>query len=99
MAIEVNHRRSNENKTQRERMGDPLGQRQSIGDACKRLLGISQQPFDLCARVSGADAGIMSAIDKTMRRMLLRIVEEAPGVGVRASFAGSPACTQVVQAL
>ena len=67
-------------------MGDPLGQRQSISDARKRLLGISQQPFDLSANVSGADTRIMSAIDETMGRMLRRIVEKAAGVGVLASF-------------
>src|SRR4029450_5428923 len=30
--------------------------------------------------------GIMTAIDETMRCVLLRIVEKAPGVGVLASF-------------
>ena len=32
----------------------------------------------------------MSAIDETMGRMLLRIVEKAPGVGVLASFCRIP---------
>jgi hypothetical protein len=67
-------------------MGDPLGQRQTISDARKRLLGISQQPFDLSANVSGADTRIMSAIDEPMRRMLRRIVQKAASVGVLASF-------------
>jgi hypothetical protein len=90
VAIEAKHRRINENKTQRERMGDPLGQRQRTGDACERLLGISEQPFGLSANVPSANAGIMSAIDETVGRMLFRIVEKAPGVGVLASFCRFP---------
>ena len=89
-AIEVKHRVISESNTQREWVGDPLGQRQSIGDTCERLLGISEQPFDLRAMGSGADTGIMSAIDETMGRMLLRIVENAAGVGVLASFCRIP---------
>ena len=90
-AIEVNHRGNLESNAQRERVGDPLGQRQSIGDAGDRLLGISEQPFGQSANVSGADTGIMAAIDETMGRMLVRIVEKAPGVGVLASFCRIPA--------
>src|ERR1700737_2780164 len=71
-------------------MGDPLGQRQSISDARKRLLGISKQPFDLSTNVFGADTRIMSAIDETMGRMLHRIVDKAAGVGVLASFCRIP---------
>src|SRR5207244_2988325 len=35
-------------------------------------------------------AGIMPAIDQTMRGMFLRIVDKAPGVGVLASFCRIP---------
>src|SRR5271170_6321744 len=54
-----------------------------------------EQPFGLSADASGADTGIMSAIDETMGCMLLRIVEKAPGVCVLASFCrvpGKPPC-------
>src|SRR5215472_9142720 len=67
-------------------MGDPLRQCQRISEAGERLLGITQQPFGMSTHVSGAGTGIMSAIDETMGRVLLRIVEQAPGVGVLASF-------------
>jgi hypothetical protein len=89
-AIEVNLRRLNEGKAQRERVGDPLGQRQSISDTCERLLGISEQPFGLGTHVSAANTGIMPAIDETMGRMLVRIVEQAAGVGVLAGFCRIP---------
>ena len=49
-AIEVKHRGKSESSTQRERVGDPLGQRQRLSDACERLLGISEQPFGLSAK-------------------------------------------------
>ena len=90
-AIEVKHRGMSESDTQRERVGESLGQRQSLSDAGARLLGISEQPFGMRAMDSGADTGIMSTIDETMGRMLRRIVEKAPGVGVLASFSRIPA--------
>ena len=40
----------------------------------------------MSTHVSRACTGVMSAIDETMGCMLLRIVEQAPGVGVFASF-------------
>src|SRR6516165_6277202 len=89
-AIEVNLRRKKESKAQRERMGDPLGQRQSISDARKRLVRISEQRFGPSAMVLGANTGIVSAIDEPMERMLLRIVEKAPGVGVLAFLCRIP---------
>src|SRR5215471_19294897 len=90
-ASEVNLRRKKESKAQRERVGDPLGQRQALSDAGERLVGISEQRFGPSASNLGANTGIVSAIDEPMGRMLLRIVEKAPGVGVLAVFAGSPA--------
>ena len=89
-AIEVNLRRKKESKAQRERVGDPLGQRQTLSDARERLVGISEQPFGQSARKLGANTGIVSAIDEPMGRMLLRIVKQAPGVGVLASFCRIP---------
>jgi hypothetical protein len=56
-AIEVNHRGIDKGNAQRKRVGEPLGQRQSTGDACERLFVISEQPFDLSADDSGADTG------------------------------------------
>src|SRR5262249_2598912 len=38
-AIEVNVRRKKESKAQRERVGDPLGQRQTLRDAGERVVG------------------------------------------------------------
>jgi hypothetical protein len=78
-AIDAKHRVISENNAQRERVRDPLSQRQRTSDACERLLGLSEQPFGLSANVPSANAGIMSAIDETVGRMLLRIVEKAPG--------------------
>ena len=92
-AIEVKHRGKNESDTQRERVGDPLGQHQRIGGACERLLRISEQPFRHTANISGAGTGIMPAIDETMRRMLLGIVEPAPGIGVLAGLCRIPGPT------
>src|SRR6516164_186192 len=89
-AIEVNLRRKKESKAQRERVGDPLGQRQALSDAGERLVGISEQRFGPSARNLGANTGIVSAVDEPMGRMLLRIVEKAPGVGVLASFCRIP---------
>jgi hypothetical protein len=71
-------------------VGEPLRQSQRTGDAGERLLGISEQPFGLSADILGADTGIMPAINKTMGRVLLRIVEQAPGIGVLASFCRIP---------
>jgi hypothetical protein len=85
-AIEMNQRGIGEGKAQRERVGEPLRQSQRTGDAGERLLGISEQPFGLSADILGADTGIMPAINKTMGRVLLRIVEQAPDVGVPACF-------------
>ena len=81
-AIEVNHRGHEERDALRERVGDLLGQHQGVGHAGERPLGISEHPFGLCAIGSGANAGIMSAIDETMGRMSCRIVEPAPGIGM-----------------
>src|SRR5262249_38631160 len=54
-AIEVNLRRKKESKAQRERVGDPLGQRQALSDAGERLVGISEQRFGPSARNLGAN--------------------------------------------
>src|SRR5262249_58366401 len=37
-------------------------------------------------RVKSAGTGIMTAIDETMKRVLFRIVEQAPGLGVARAF-------------
>src|SRR6516165_12443577 len=89
-AIEVNLRRKKESKAQRERVGDPLGQRQTLSDAGERLVGISEQRFGPSARNLGANTGVMAAIDEPMGRMLFRIVEKPPSVGVLASFCRIP---------
>jgi len=92
-AIEVNLRRKKESKAQRERVGDLLGQRQTLSGAGERLVGISEQRFGPSASNLGANTRIVSAIDEPMGRMLLRIVEKASGVGVLASFCRIPRVT------
>src|SRR4051812_32171382 len=71
-------------------MRDPLGQHQVIGDARQRLSGISEHPFGLRDNISGADTGIMSAVDVAMGCMFCRIVEPAPGIGVLAGSSPVP---------
>src|SRR5262249_43759317 len=89
-AIEMKHRGKGKGKALRERVGEALGQRQRTRDAGKRFSWISEQPFGLSAEILGAATGIMSAVNKTVGRMLLWIVEKAPGVGVLTRFCRIP---------
>src|SRR6202035_621805 len=52
-AIGVNQRANSESKAQRERVGDPLRERQRRSDAGERFLGVSEKPFDPTAKGSG----------------------------------------------
>jgi hypothetical protein len=67
-------------------MGESLGQCQRTHNAGERFSGISEKPFGQSTDILGADTGIMSAVNKTMGRILLWIVEKAPGIGVLSRF-------------
>ena len=67
-------------------MRQAIGKCKRFGNTRQRRVRISQQPFDLSAKVSGAHSRIVSTVDEPMVTMLIRIIKLASCVNVLSSL-------------